>query len=524
MKKISFNLIGIWACYALAIFITIYNFGPLINAKWGMIDDHGIMSVIGPNNNRLPFSEIPEALKKTEIGRDSLLPRFRPSYYVLHMIECAIWGKNPALWYGFRIGIASFLAVMIAYFSIILAGPILTFGFLIFTLCAPYWSDIFARAGPAEIYASLGLCLIALGWGAKWRKSLEGLSAFCISIGLLIAVGSKENFLILLFLPLWLLLTNQVKTSAYTKILFLSVLGYITWIATTVFFRLHLSGVDVYSNDVSISSSIRLVKSFLIMPKITNWLIGLVFFLIITALVRMIGQCKTVAKWVLLSNTLSKFFVTCCVLFIIYGSQYIFYHGAWPDGQELRYSFPGVLALHFTILIGAVAILRLIEAAGYSFFWVLSLQLIFSMLFFVGALNQIHANRIASNKTIMITNRFNTNMHTIVKFLKNNPSQILIINSNNVFDYEPVESIAIFLKAYGVTNSMALKINNYSSHQSSVSSLAINLAKSLEALQAEGRNPNFIPLRMVNLVDCFSVGMNGPFLNTCIHGGVNIWP
>ena len=148
-------------CYLLALGIAWYSWAPLLNAQWGLIDDHEVMAFVG-TEARLPPSQFVAALKTTELNPEASLARFRPSYYVVRTLEAMAWGKNARQWYGLRIAIATILALTVAYVGVLFAGPILTTGFLTFSLFAGYWADIFARAGPGETYAVLGVCLIAL--------------------------------------------------------------------------------------------------------------------------------------------------------------------------------------------------------------------------------------------------------------------------------------------------------------------------------------------------------------------------
>ena len=103
-------------CYLLAISLPIYYWFPMLYAKWGLIDDHEIFSLIGPNRY-LPFAQILDALSTTEVSASSTLPRFRPTYYILRILESVAWGKDPSLWYGFRIFTSVFFGITLAQLS-----------------------------------------------------------------------------------------------------------------------------------------------------------------------------------------------------------------------------------------------------------------------------------------------------------------------------------------------------------------------------------------------------------------------
>jgi len=233
-------------CYGLAIFIALYSWGPLLDAKWGLFDDHEIIRFVGMDE-RLPPSRFIETLNATELNPNSTQTRFRPSYYVLRAIEAMIWGKDPALWYGFRIAVAVVFGFSLAYVSLSFAGPILSIGFLIFVLSAPYWADIFARAGPAELYAVFGVSLIFFSIGRLKHKTSASLFQVCALVcGVIIATGSKENFLFLIFIPVFLLCSRQIKLRSMSGFLLVFSILFVLWIGLTIYFRLKTTDGLIY--------------------------------------------------------------------------------------------------------------------------------------------------------------------------------------------------------------------------------------------------------------------------------------
>ena len=223
VKLLSLELrrrsLGALLCFGFALFYSLYNWLPLLDARWSIIDDHEIVAAIGIGD-RLPFSEIPVALGKTEVGNAGIATRFRPSYYSLRFLEAATWGKQPQMWYAARIVIAVFFAVVLAGAGLRLSGAIPTFGFLFFELSRPYWVDIFARLGPAETYAVFGVSLIMLGFIVSTKKGWRALPCFFVALGIVVAAGSKENFIILAALPLWLIFSPTVRLSWGIEIYF----------------------------------------------------------------------------------------------------------------------------------------------------------------------------------------------------------------------------------------------------------------------------------------------------------------
>jgi hypothetical protein len=69
----------------------------IFRANWGLIDDHQIFTFLGPDL-KLPASEIwSTLLTKTEVGQ--LQGRFRPSYYLITVVETSLFGPDVHLWY-----------------------------------------------------------------------------------------------------------------------------------------------------------------------------------------------------------------------------------------------------------------------------------------------------------------------------------------------------------------------------------------------------------------------------------------
>src|SRR5262245_38473548 len=112
-------------CYAFAVGLAVYYWGPVVDAKWGLIDDHEVMFFVGPDDH-MPVSRLPVVVEQIELSPQSTLPRFRPSYYGLRLAEALAWGKNPALWFGFRLVVAVVFMAAVAHVCLQAVGPILT--------------------------------------------------------------------------------------------------------------------------------------------------------------------------------------------------------------------------------------------------------------------------------------------------------------------------------------------------------------------------------------------------------------
>jgi hypothetical protein len=503
--------------FSLALLFSLYSWLPLLNAKWSMIDDHEIVSAIGPRD-RLPLLEIPYALNKTEVGTGSNFPRFRPSYYAIRYFEAAIWGKQPSLWYATRIIIFSIFALVLTAIGLRTGGVILTLGFLIFELSRPYWSDIFARLGPAETYSVLGVSLTMISFLFADKKGWSALPCLFLTAGIIIAAGSKENFVILAILPLWLIFSPAQDLSLKLKSIMSISLAYSLWIAYVIINRLRSIGHDIYAQPISLESRLPSLYSFLLRPDtlvLLTIMFAAIFFLMHTK-----KENIQEKSWLISMN---KYVLGIAALLTLVFSQHLFYGKHWPDNVSPRYLFPGKLAAHavfflFFILIAKIVGVKCQKLAGHI--WIIYLAGALS--FLTLSIGKITSNKSSSIATVSASSSFTERLNEAFDFLKTHPNHTLIINSNNVWDYEPIFSIQRFSQASGLTNPIALNISGYSPSSFSTDSqkLEFELSTTLNKLQNQG-GKGFKPLHELDPISrCFSIGMSGPPLAKCESGNI----
>lgn len=214
-------------------------------------------------------------------------------------------------------------------------------------------------------------------------------------------------------------------------------------------------------------------------------------------------------------------------LLAVFASQFVFYFGQWPIGAVPRYLFPGILAQHLAIFLFVVVIAEIFAARpsrSRRHAWIL--YLIAALYFVKPSVTDLGANRAASRQTVATTIAFTGRLNESVTYLKAHPAAALILNSNNVIDYEPVYSIERFVRASGVRNPIALHLNGYSAGSYSdtgSTKLSFMLATALEQIQLEG-DGKFVPLRStITFPECFSIGLSGAALARC-QAGITISP
>lgn len=493
-------------CFVVALVITAYNWGPLVSAKWSIIDDHELVSLAGPNDD-FSFSDIPAALSKTELSPTFANSRFRPSYFILRYSEAALWGANPYRWYATRIAIAFLFAVVLTGLSLYLAGSMLTFGFLIFALSRPYWTDVFARLGPSETYCVLGSCLVVIGLAAGIRRGWSVASCAALAVGIVIAAGSKENFLLLGALALWMLWRPPTQLTSTKKTLFVAVLAYVGWICTTIARRLKHEGQDIYAQDISVGSRVELVSGFLARSDVQIWLALTMFGIMVIMLLRILNHRDNDKAIAQLSHRLDRDAITVLTLLAIFASQYIFYFGHWPEVSSARYLFPGKLGEHLAILLGVAALTKLARFSDPKAIWSWAVPLTATMCFVGITMDDYQKNRLASKNVAAVSNNFTSELGQVTKLLKINSSYAVILESHRIEDYESIFAMLRFIRSTGVANPIAVRITGYSSASFAKNSLSAQLSKTIEDLQNNG-GQGFTPLKALNSSqECYSIGL-----------------
>jgi len=199
--------LSLGAVTAVAIYVT----SPTLRAPFGSMDDHEPLRWMG-RDRELALSEVlPLLLQDTEVGQFGETSRFRPSYYLVRVLQTVFLGPNPLAWY---------LSVLCAYIT---ACALLSWSVSRWALAAAQtlttsrtlqvastsvatvisavlfvsihaWSDIAIRLGPAEMLALLGISVAVLSatmlverQSSKWFIPLL--------LGVVTAVGAKEVML-----------------------------------------------------------------------------------------------------------------------------------------------------------------------------------------------------------------------------------------------------------------------------------------------------------------------------------------
>jgi hypothetical protein len=472
---------------SLLVFLIGIVFGRLLRARWSIIDDHEIMWFLG-TKARLALADIPSLLAKTEVGAFGSHTRFRPVYYFLRLVETALWGRLPMLWYSARLGLLVLSAITFWRLAAPVLGEICAALLCMYSLSFPFWVDIVGRLGPSEAYAVLGLPIYLAGVVLASRKGpgvdrAQAASGAMVLVGTLLCVGSKENLLVLtaptIYLGIqairrrkWVLLSGVVVSLAFSGC-----------VASSILLATSRSGVDYYGDPVSIGSRLHGIVDALRQDGLSSPFVilsGLTLAPAVLLLLPGVSRAKRVAilaaqSWLAL-------------LCILYLSQWLFYGADWL-AREYHYLFPGLLYLPASIIVLFKLGKELLSGLGDDARMSVALRLALAPSLALAILYHGHYDPVIQviRERVVESRGFTASLERLVALLRQDEEVPLVAEGGvDVYaDYERAYSYPRFLRAYQVVNPLFLRVNGYS-HESYPPGLRRDLALDLERTSAEG--------------------------------------
>jgi hypothetical protein len=481
---------------------TFYLWGNNLDARWGVIDDHEIIEFMG-SDGKVKLNELNHLLLSTEVGQPGKSLRYRPSFYLLRIIETFLWGDSPFLWYFIRLILFAGTAAIVWWLVGKWIGFLPAMLFVLYVLSFHFWGDIWTRLGASETYAVFGIAVYCLGCINMLRhareKDLSDASVFLnwslIVTGAFIAMGSKENFLILLISSV-ILSVMLWKRHILGKIGFICsvvIFSYGIFIATAVLLALSKTKKDMYGDSVELLERLQFIYKGLMQLLEDHYLLLMIFAFvslvcIIAALFikqRNEDQAKRMIK------VFSHYSIVAVVMVLFYLSQYFFYSGKLPSG--MRYDFPGVLAGPFFLLASVVFLLNCFRSLNNQKILNRAVLVIFSMLMIVLITNNGYSSlRQKSQINVLQTTEQNRRLTAVVNSLIDDPGSDLVFHCYNPMDAEIVFSISKFLRFNRVKSKFYLKVYDFPKDYTA-SDLEENLIGGLYAVSKNG-NKNFTPI------------------------------
>ncbi|MBF0344174.1 MAG: hypothetical protein HQL06_08080 [Nitrospirae bacterium] len=536
-----------------------YIFSASLNAQWYIIDDHEIMNFLGPDKHVSLFN-IPSLIENTEIMSLDIHPRYRPVHWLIVIFESWLWGEHPFRWYLFKMMVFILFASVMWWVTQHYIGFAYSGIFTLFVLSQNYWVDIWTKLGAPEVNAALGLALYSAGYFAVLKNTASNTddeapaSILCwilITVGAVVAMGSKENFLILLLpqicLSLYLLVKGKLNSHARFATSIIIVFGLLMAAMIAYLIKRH-GGSDFYSKSADFTDRlgvfVSLITSFL--TKIHSWGLGNTFLIVVASvflgvifiLGLVIFKQKGTGVTGQYFSAISKTAGLLLILAIIVISQIIFYNGYWP--ADNRFDFPGKLAFPVAFLSIILSLLKILDLLGVTPKTITPLKIIIAAVFLLIVIQRgFIPLREATQKHALITTEFTDKIQYISDILNKQPQTPLVFESHNVWDYEPIFSVERFLSVNKVKNPLFLRTHGYKptskmpANQKNTPLLPEfenKLAKELTEISSRGslpvrntgqftrfmRNP-FLPLKDLkeDQEECLSLGFSGDTGGNC---------
>lgn len=513
-------------------------FGENLQAQWWIIDDHEYMSFMG-SDGQLAIWEIPKTLvSNTEIGRYGRKPRYRPSYYILRLLETALWGNQPKYYYLTRILICSFFISICWMISKDQLGFLNGLLFSMAIMSFGYWADIYSRLGPSEPYVAFGISLFTASVYLYLEKNFNPITCWLlILLGTVIAVGSKENVLILIIPFIWLVI-NSILQKKYSAVQFLITglaVSFCGWVSTAVILGIiRMGGENMYATNVA-STTLKSVAineirtlPFSIIKYFSRatLIISISYILVIfgVMLISILQKQSSASQ----NNVTRKILLRCgCILFFIYLlflSQRLFYIDRWPTA--IRYDFPGKLGEMLTLFVLFHTCIQLLSVIKIRTFISRILRIGFGCfcIIIIFQNNLFHDLSNSAQNNVIRTKEFTSHIEQIQSKCLRHPEYPIIFQSYDALDFEPIMSVKYFLQAYQVKNPVFIYIYGYDNQSYPESSYESALAQKLENVSTNGGWIGFSPLENLKEVgcECFSIHFSGRSDSQCIDLGT-IW-
>lgn len=523
-------------------------YGKLIEARWFPIDDHEIMSFLGPKGE-VRLADIPAVLMTTEVGSPGgPQPRYRPSYYFFRILETSLWSDSAFAWHLSHLCLLAISLVLYWRFFMRWLGMLPAAMLILFMMTYFFWTDIWNRLGPAEAYCVVGVGMFLLAYLSIWRRIHNPLAACAspwssiglwlgLTFGAMLAMGAKESFLLML-LPMWVLAVAALlrrRAAITAAICTLIATTYGIFIAAAVSISIANRGGDVYHQEVSASSRLGLLWSGIqgALQPLAWWdcVLG-VLLIALPMLLLFKGSRRRVFRRASLRAALAI-----AGLVGLYAFQVVFYKpggsivAAYPT--QMRYDFPGVPAKVLLAVAAVVFVLAVLRKSGLAPWIVRSLRAGLAGGVLILTVHAGYGPIIARAEAYsQATQWWTASLERSIDIVKRDPTRAIVVVPHSVeSDYEPVDSVQRFMRAKGVSNPMFLDLRAVRRNADDPQSR--DLAKTLMRVAVEGGtispsidiNRGFRPWSSLPAnVRSFGIGLSGYVDASRYDNAGVLWP
>jgi hypothetical protein len=526
--------------------------GVQLKADLWIIDDHaliGYAQLLG--RDRGPAAavlRVPGVLAgHPEFGQWGVGKRYRPVFVGYRVLGVALWGLNPHAWYvASTLMFAAFLTGM-AWVLDRLTGGVIAALMLAYLLTHEYWGDVWGRLAPSEQYASVGVGLFLVGSYLaveRLRAPLGGLgaAAYLLAVGSMIAMGSKENFIIMM-VPLILLTTYagyrgrlELRTALPLGLAIVS--GVVMAGAIAVALK---SGTDAYGHSAGLGYRLAIALGAVWGLGLRVGLAALVAVPVLLGVGVAIRRLRGPQGAHAYRRHLGLAAMIGALVLLLLVWEYTFYNGQWPTGT--RYDFPGrtlevlVYALMFCFVRELALALRLpswLLGAGFAA-TVVGLAVLIAAGDLVAhrraILGQAPRTELTVFKGLPIHNaaslntartlRFNASLDAMAAATSGRERWPIVIESYDPWDWEPVQGLHRFLSLHHIANPLYLRLHGYPDPSRPDDFAQRVLGAELLQLSETGQRAGLQPLSMLDAAvsqaggHCFSVSFSGPPVPAC---------
>ena len=253
-----------WICLT-SLFLSIFLLWPLMEGKFGIIDDHEIVSLNASLKGRTEGepSTFMSVLLNTELGHPGETARYRPFYYFFRILKIKFFGDNAKVWFLWNFLLfTSSLSLLGMAFNRFFPPPVVLLSLFIFA-ALPFHADLWGRLGPAEIGACFWTSLFIFAAASySQQKQIVFWALMCFAV--FFAIGYKENF-VLLLLPLGAFFISDLRHGEATPqkiacLFFPLAITSLVYGSLGRFFA--ANGVDIYGRSMSLTHRLFLLFHF----------------------------------------------------------------------------------------------------------------------------------------------------------------------------------------------------------------------------------------------------------------------
>jgi hypothetical protein len=442
------------ACVAAAVCWLLFGASP--RATWGIIDDHEIHSMIGAGRDSIPLDEIPGLIARhPEIASPTFTStRYRPGYYLLRLVEAAAWGRWAEGWMITRLVLFTFTAAL--GFDLLRQWLGFVGGGIALAVFAGLWMwpEIVIQLGPPECYAAPAV--VAFAWCVvhivRGRTAANAAAWTGLALAALVAIGAKENFVILAPLAILVAATEwwrgRLTVPAVGACVVVSAAA--LWVAFVVGAGIAANGGrDVYQRPVGLTGFARGGEGS--SDRAVRKLVGYGVPLLAAAA----GLCIAAWRSRLTQPRLAGVFAVGATLAFTALSQFFFYRG--EVFKKCRYDLPFV-PLVVVLLIGGLVLASMWRSGGPNARRLRRRLLVPGTLAIAACvLGGDHA-RAVTQGYVSRTQAFGARLDALTAACRAAPERPVVfrIEDDPSANYEPTLSVPTYLRSFGIPNRLFL--------------------------------------------------------------------